>query len=727
MNNNLSSKTLHLVPHGSDIAFLEWDRIDKSANVLSRNVLIEFQEQLEYIKSSSFKALVLISRKRKIFIAGADIKEIQKIKDKKECLRLLEEAHKILNALEDLPIPTVAAIHGACLGGGLELSLACDYRICTSDPSTRLGLPEVRLGIFPGFGGCIRMPRVVGLKTALDLILTGKSVKGKKALKIGLVDECVSHKDLKQKALEFTQEILKKEKTKRKRSKAFKAKGLFSSFLESSMGRALVYSQAKKSLFKNTKGFYPTPFKALDVICKNYKNAKKNLKRKQSLKNEAQAFSEVALTKVSKHLISLFFMMEEVKKKFPSPKESPPSKKIKKIGVLGAGTMGGGIAYVMADKGFLVEMKDIDKKAVHLGMNTAYQLWQKQLKRKKLTAFEFEKKMSFVGGSTSYERLKDMDLIIEAVVEDMKVKKQVIEESARQAPESLMATNTSSLSVTEMAKAHLKPKNFVGMHFFNPVHKMPLVEIIRGKESSEESLQAVFQLAQKIGKTPIIVKDSFGFLVNRLLIPYMAEALYLLEEGMAVDTLDHYYTHHFGMPMGPLRLLDEIGLDVAFKILNIFKEVSNHRIEAPKSAQKMIELKRFGKKTKKGFYIYNSKGQCLSVDKEIYRNLNLNPPSKNSMSEKECLQRGLFLMINEAAMALEEEVVESPQDLDLALIFGIGFPPFRGGLLKYADELGVETISQTLESYHSSLKRSVFSPSSAIKKRTEEKKKFYSP
>lgn len=713
-------KNLKLLPQ-REVAFLEWDMAEKRANILSKEILIEFQVQLEQIKASSFKALILVSRKKNIFIAGADIKEIQKIKNQKECETLLEEAHKILNTVEDFPIPIIAAIHGACLGGGLELSLACDYRICSSDPATRLGLPEVRLGIIPGFGGCIRMPRVVGLKMALNLILSGKTIDGKKALKIGLVDECVPQKELEKKALEFAQDLLNKKDPQRKRKKIFKAKGFLNGFLESPLGRRLVYLQAKKSVLTNTKNFYPAPLKALEVIYKNYKSTK----RQRSLKKEAKAFTEVALTKVSQNLISLFFMMEKVKKKNPSLKTSLSQKSIKKIGVLGAGTMGGRIAYVMANKGFVVEMKDISDQAVRLGMSTAHQLWQKQLKRKRLSPLEFERKLSFVGGSTSYKRFQDMDLIIEAVVEDIKIKKQVIQESAKQAPQALIATNTSSLSVTEMGKAHPSPKNLVGMHFFNPVDKMPLVEIVKGKQSSEEAISSVFKLAQKIGKTPIVVKDSFGFLVNRLLIPYMAEALYLLEEGVAVNQLDHYYTHQFGLPMGPLRLLDEVGLDVAFKILNIFKEVSKNRIKAPIFAKKMIDLKRFGKKVKKGFYLYNSKGQPFSVNQEVYQHLNLNSSSKNKLSSTDCLQRGLFLMINEAAMALEEKVVDNPENLDLAMILGIGFPPFRGGLLKYADEVGLEKISKTLETYHSSLKRAVFQPSDALKKIKEKKKTFY--
>lgn len=721
-----STAHLKLTPRG-DIAFLGLDTVGKSVNVLSKEVLTEFQCYLEEIRNSSFKALVLISRKKNIFIAGADIGEIQKIKDESECEALLKEGHKILNTVEDFPLPIIAAIHGACLGGGLELSLACDYRLCTSEQVTRLGLPEVKLGIIPGFGGCVRMPRVIGFRSSLDLILTGKSVSGEKALKLGLVDACVPQKDLEERAFKWAQDLLKKEKKEGhplKRKKHFQPKGFLNVFLESFFGRLLVFRQAKKMLLEKTKSFYPAPLKALNVIYQTYKDSK----RDRSLKKESKAFVKVAMTQVSQNLISLFYLIEGAKKKFPSSKDHSfkVQDKVKQVGILGAGTMGGGIAYVMANKGFVAEIKDINHQALGLAMKTAYGLWKKNFKRKRISSWEFEKKMSFIGGRLNYEGLKDADVIIEAVVEDMNIKKQVIQECAKKSPpHAIMATNTSSLSVTEMAKAHPYPENFVGMHFFNPVDKMPLVEIIRGEKSSEEAVATVFHLAQKIGKTPIVVKDSFGFLVNRLLIPYMAEALFLLEEGMEIQSLDHHYTDLFGMPMGPLRLLDEVGLDVALKILNIFKSLSKGRITAPSLAEKMMSSNRLGKKNKKGFYLYDSKGKCLSVDKEVYKDLDLKPPRKQALSAQECLERGLFLMINEAAMALEEKVVDSPQELDLAMIFGIGFPPFRGGLLKYADQMGVETIAQSLNAYLKSYKRPVFSPSTALKKRVKEKKLFF--
>ena len=713
----MSDESVRLVPKG-DIALVELDLKGKSANVLSGEVLLYLKRLLQEIKSSSFKALVFISRKKNIFIAGADIGEIQKAKRKEDFQVFLENAHGILNGLEDLSIPVIVAIHGACLGGGLELSLACDYRICTDSYRTKIGLPEVRLGLIPGYGGCIRLPQVVGFQNALDLILNGKSVDGKKALKMGLVDQCVGESELEERALEFAFDLIQKKKMKRK--KMFQARSFSQKFKESFFGRILIKKIAQKTLLSKTKGFYPAPFKALEVISKTYKDSR----RERSLKIESKAFLDVVLTDVAKNLIGLFYLMERVKKRSFNASLNV-REKVKKLGVLGAGTMGGGIAYAFADRGFFVRIKDLNNEALGLALSTAYQLWGKGLKRKKLSLSDFEKKMNLVGGSTTYEGFQNIDFVIEAVVEDMAIKKTVIEDCAKRTHENtVIGTNTSSLSVNEMAKAHPRPENFVGMHFFNPVDKMPLVEIIRGEKSSDEAMSVAYYLAKEIGKTPVIVKDGPGFLVNRLLLPYLAEALFLLEEGMEVKTLDSYYTEHFGMPMGPLRLLDEIGLDVAFKVLKIFAQAFKERVEVPSFLQKIISTERLGKKTGKGFYLYSSKGKCLSVDPSLSKDLEL-PFKKNVLSQKECLERGIFLMVNEATRALDDKIVDSPKDVDLAMIFGIGFPPFRGGLLRYADEVGVKSIASSLESYFSSYKSERFKPSKALVEMVKEGKTFY--
>jgi 3-hydroxyacyl-CoA dehydrogenase/enoyl-CoA hydratase/3-hydroxybutyryl-CoA epimerase len=419
--------------------------------------------------------------------------------------------------------------------------------------------------------------------------------------------------------------------------------------------------------------------------------------RERALAIEAEGFCEVAVTDVSKNLIDVFFLMEAAKKQtgVTSGVKAHP---LKAIGVLGAGTMGGGIAQVAADRGVEVRLKDINTAAIALGFKSAHDIWQKDLDRKKINKFEFERKAALISGGMDYSGFKNLDVVIEAIVEDMNVKKKVLAETEGQVrKDCILATNTSSLSVSEMAEGLARPENFVGMHFFNPVHKMPLVEVIRGTKSSDEATATVFELAKKMGKTPVVVKDGPGFLVNRLLMPWMMEGMFLLQDGMAIEAVDRFYTQHFGMPMGPYRLMDEVGLDVCIKVAKIFKKSLGERIEVPKMTEALAQTKRLGRKNGKGFYLYDDRGKQLSVDQSVYADLQLAAPT-NPLQEKDCIDRGIYLMINEASLALiEDRIVETPQDLDLAMIMGTGFPPFRGGLLKYADRVGTKVVVQELE------------------------------
>ena len=708
---------LRIVPRG-EIAFVEFDLVGEKVNKLSSPVMARLKEVIEELGRSNFKAVVLISRKPKIYIAGADIEEIKKINTVEAFSQVLDQAHAILNSFEDLPIPTIAAIHGACVGGGCELVMAADYRICTDAKETRIGLPEIKLGIIPGFGGCVRMPRIVGLQAALDIILAGKTIEGKKAAKIGLVDECVPMQMLEQKALEYAQDILAGKKGKRR--KTFSPKGAVNKFLESFAGRMVVFSKARSTVLEQTKGHYPAPLKALDVIRKTYGMSN----RDKALKIEAEGFTEVAVTPVSKNLIDLFFMMEAVKKQTGISSDVKP-REVKSLGVLGAGTMGGGIAQVAADKGIHVRLKDITTDAIGIGLKHAYDIWAKELKRKKINNYDLQAKMSLITGGLDYSGFKTLDVVVEAIVEDMNVKKKVLAETAGHCdPNVILATNTSSLSVTEMATGVPRPENFVGMHFFNPVNKMPLVEVIRGPKTSDEAVTTIFELSKKMGKTPVVVKDGPGFLVNRLLMPYMIEAMFMLEEGMNIETVDRYYTHTFGMPMGPYRLMDEVGLDVCVKVVKIFKKALGDRIEVPKLVETLAASKRLGRKNKFGFYKYDDAGKEAGVDTTVYSELGLKSPS-NPLNEKEVIERGIFVMVNEAALALiEEKIVERPQDVDMAMIMGTGFPPFRGGLLKYADSLGSRYIVQELELYAPRLGVR-FRPSTPLSNMAKTDRKFY--
>ncbi len=704
-----------------DVAVIVFDSAQERVNVLSSSVLKEFGELVEQVKNSqNFKALIIGSQKPKSFIVGADIKEIKTVTSKEDCVEMLNVAHNIFNTLEDLKIPKIAAINGHCLGGGCELVLACNYRIA-SDNST-LALPEVKLGIFPGFGGCIRLPKLVGLQGALSMILTGSMFNAKKALRLGLVDEVVPLSLLEEYSLSLAKKFIAKKKIiKPKKRKAPFTKKWINIFLESFLGRRIVYKKAKEGVLKQTKGFYPAPLAALDVIKSTYKKTT----RKKALKLEAKFFSNVVVTTVSKHLIGLFFLTEKLKKQTGVSSSEIAPKPVATMAVLGAGTMGGGIAHLAANKKIFVRIKDLNYKSLSLALNFAQSLWKKAFKRRKITMYQMRSNMDLLSTTLNYSGFQNTDFVIEAVVENMNIKKSVITEMAKHTKDAcIIATNTSSLSVTEMAQAHPNPENFIGMHFFNPVHKMPLVEIIRGEKTSDQTVATTFALAKKMGKIPVVVKDGTGFLVNRLLLPWMAEALLLFEEGESVEKIDAAFSKNFGMPMGPLRLIDEVGVDVAIKILHIFASKFSERIKVSSLCDELVKKNILGKKGLKGFYLYDQQSKEIGVNPDIYQELGIGQP-QNLLKSQDILDRGFFTMINEASRALlEDKIVENPEDVDLAMIMGTGFPPFRGGLLHYADSLGAEYIVKQLEVLTNTAGFR-FRPCSSLKAMAKASRKFY--
>ncbi|MEK6774029.1 MAG: 3-hydroxyacyl-CoA dehydrogenase NAD-binding domain-containing protein [Bdellovibrionota bacterium] len=713
------NESFKIVPQG-DIAILEIDLIGEKVNKLSSPVMARLKEVLEELKKSSYKALIIVSKKPKIFIAGADIEEIKTMTSKEQFNKAVEGGQSILNQLEDLPQITIAAVNGACAGGGCELILACDYRIASDDSSTRIGLPETQLGILPGFGGCVRLPRVVGLQAALDVILAGKLLNSKKAQKIGLVDRVVHPNLLLSESLKWAQEILKEGKGKRR--KTFKPVGLMNVVLEGPIGRGIVFSKAREGVMKVTHGHYPAPLKALEVVKRTYGMSD----RENALKIERESFCEVAVTDISKNLIHVFFLTEMVKKQSGVRGVEVKPTEVKSIGILGAGTMGGGIAYVAADKGISVRMKDLSWDALGKGLKHAQDLWSKLLKKKVIDSYQLKQKMDLISIGLDYSGFKTMDVVIEAIVEDMSIKQKVTGETAGQMrPDAIIATNTSSLSVTEISKGHPRPEFFAGMHFFNPVNKMPLVEVIRGEKTSDATIATIFELCKKMGKMPVVVKDGPGFLVNRLLLPYMSEAAFLLQEGMSVEVVDKAYVKEFGMPMGPFELMDEVGLDVCLKVLKIFKKSFGERIEISPLMDKLATTGRMGKKNSKGFYSYDAKGKRLDVDPTVYIDLGLST-STNPYTTKECIERGIFAMINECSLAMiQDHIVESPNEVDLAMIMGTGFPPFRGGLLKYADSIGVTQVVDQLELYAAQRKAPRLKPAAPLISMAKSQKKFY--
>ncbi|XGC82359.1 3-hydroxyacyl-CoA dehydrogenase NAD-binding domain-containing protein [Bdellovibrio bacteriovorus] len=712
-------ESIKIVPQG-EIAIVEFDLVGEKVNKFSTPVMMRLKEVLGELKNSSYKAVIFKSNKPKIFIAGADIEEIKSMTTKEQFDAAVKGGQDVMNLVEDLPMPTISAINGACMGGGCEFILACDYRIASDDSSTKIGLPEIQLGILPGFGGTQRGPRVMGLQAALDIILAGKSVNAKKALKIGLVDKVVHQNLLQEQAIKWANEIIAS--GARKRRKKFKPQGLVNGILEGPLGRGIVFKKAKEGVLKATKGHYPAPLKALEVIQKTYGMSD----REAGMRIEREGFCELGTTDISKNLIHVFHLTEMVKKQNGVPGVDVKPRDVKALGILGAGTMGGGIAYVAADKGIQVRMKDLNQEALGKGLKHASDLWMKLLKRKSIDKYQYQQKIDAVSVTTDYSGFKNLDVVVEAIVEDMGIKQKVIGEcAANMRPDAIIATNTSSLSVTEMAKGHPRPEYFAGMHFFNPVNKMPLVEVIRGEKTSDETIATIYELSKKMGKMPVVVKDGPGFLVNRLLLPYMAEAAFLMQEGMSIEVVDKAYVKEFGMPMGPFELMDEVGLDVCIKVLKIFKKAFGDRIELADCMVALEKSGRLGRKNGKGFYHYSEDGKRGDVDQTVYAALGLGQPT-NPYDSKECIERGVFAMVNECSLALiEDRIVETPHEVDLAMIMGTGFPPFRGGLMKYTDAVGSQYVADQLATYAASRKAPRLKPSVPLSNMAKSNSKFY--
>lgn len=682
-----------------NFAIIEFDQPDSKVNVLSAASMAELQEIISQIRSDqNLKGVCVLSNKHDIFIAGADIKEIENITTVSEAMAKAQGGQKTLNALEELSVPTIALINGACLGGGLELALVCDYRLASFSDKVRIGLPEVKLGIIPGFGGTKRLPRLVGLRKGLELILSGDAISANEALKIGLLDGLVSQSRLFIEGIEF----LKKNSRKRKIYHP-KLKGLLNKLLDCTYsGQLLLSGQAKKLVLKTTRGQYPAPLAAVEVIRKNYKCSIKH-----ALNREARVFGELAVGEISKNLISVFYLIEKYKKQ--KWVEVEP-RKIGKCAILGAGVMGGGIAQLFSFYRVPVRVKDLNFQALGRALRYAKEVYDYAVKKKKIRPNQAITGMGLISTSTDYSGFFNADLIVEAVVEDMKIKKAVWNEvDAVANPAAVFASNTSCLSVSEMTEGVRNKSRVAGMHFFNPVHRMPLIEVIRAKETNDETIATIVGFSKKIGKTPIVVKDSCGFLVNRILLPYLNEAGFLLDEGVSFERIDETCLK-FGMPMGPFTLVDEIGLDVGYRVALILEEHFGPRMKVAQILKEAYNKKWFGKKSGRGFYIH--KGKNKIPNKEIY---NLVSVKKSDLSEDVILKRMLYRMVNEAALCLQDKVCAEASDIDIGMIMGIGFPPFRGGLMSYADTVGSDKIRADLEEFAKRFSNDRFAPCDYLK------------
>ena len=668
------------------LGVLTFDVPGEKVNIFSRAVLSELGELLPRLAAEPrLKSLLVRSGKPDVFIAGADVKEFVSAR-REEVESGVRAVQALFQQLADLPVPTTAAINGICLGGGTELTLACDYRLMSDSPKAKIGLPEVRLGIFPAWGGCTRLPRVVGLQSALDLILTGKQLDSRRAAKVGLVDEAVPAPIFEDIARRFARDKIGSRKPRPRR----KPPTLADRALEGNpLGRKLVFSRAREAVLKTTGGHYPAPLEALAVIEESY-----GKRVEAGLDAEARHIVWIFGGDVQKNLLAIFFWTEEIKKETGVADSSVRPRPVGMVGVLGAGIMGGGIAQLAADKGIPARMKDVDPKALAGGFAAAARIWKQAVEKRRLKPRQMERKLALLSGTLDYSGFERCDVTIEAVVEKLGVKRTVLKEWEAVVPrDAIFASNTSTLPISEIAAGAMEPGRVAGMHFFNPVHRMPLVEVIRGSRTSDRTVATVFDLARKFGKTPVVVKDSPGFLVNRVLAPYLSEAVRLVREGCRIEYVDGVLTG-FGMPVGPIALLDDVGLDVAVKAGEILHAAFPERMESG-GHEALVASGRLGRKSGKGFYDYDG-SKRTAPSREAYAALGVAPSEKAPLTREEVLDRLLLPMINEAAFCLADGVVARAEKLDLAMIFGTGFPPFRGGLLKYADSLGTGHIRARL-------------------------------
>lgn len=703
-----SAFTLTVRP--DNVAVVTIDVPDEKMNTLKAEFGGQVRAILKQIRENrALLGVVLISAKTDNFIAGADINMISRCQSALEAESLARQGQQVMAEIQSLTIPVVAAIHGACLGGGLELALACHARICSDDGRTVLGLPEVQLGLLPGSGGTQRLPRLIGVSTALDMILTGKQLRARQALKVGLVDEVVPHSILLEAAAEYA----------RKPHHDHRRLPIRERILAGPLGRNLLFSMAAKKTAQKTQGNYPATDKILKVVETGLAQGLSS-----GYEAEARAFGELAKTPQSKALRNIFFASTDIKK---DPGATVAPGPLRSVGVLGGGLMGGGIAYVTAIKGKLpVRIKDINANGINHALKYSWDQLEQKVRRRHMKAAERDAQLALISGSTDYRGFAHRDLVIEAVFEDLSLKQKMVGEVEQYcAPHTIFASNTSSLPIGDIAAFAQRPEQVIGLHFFSPVEKMPLVEVIPHAGTSEQTIATTVKLAKKQGKTPIVVADKAGFYVNRILAPYIAEAMRMLVEGESVEHIDNALVK-FGFPVGPIQLLDEVGIDTGTKILPILETAYGERFSAPASLiQAILNDDRKGRKNGRGFYLYGKKGRKSKkqVDSAVYSLAGM-AARHNQCSAEQVAERCVMLMLNEAARCMDEGIIRSARDGDIGAVFGIGFPPFLGGPLRYMDSLGAGEVVARLQRLATQY-GSRFTPSEALLLRAERSDTFW--
>ena len=684
------------------ICLLTFDRPESGANIFDAATLDELNEHLDFVENdASLRGLIIASAKKSIFIAGADLKTLLQQAQSGEMREFIAKGQRIFDRLADLKIPTVAAIHGASAGGGYEVTLACDYRIASDDPATRMGLPETTLGLIPAWGGCTRLPRLIGVEKAAEVILKGQLYSAKEALRLGLVDEIAPRDQL----LDRAGEKLRAGKRKVE-------------------GRAPATPGSRELALPSQRG-NAAPERAYEIISKAL-----SILPNESLQMELDAIVDLGKTEPTQNLIRNFFLAEKYKKGTPS---RTATERVIHAAVIGAGVMGSGIAQWLSSRGVTVILRDIAREQIDRGLANIEKIYADAVKRSLMTEEKAKQGRARICGSTAPMELRDVRFVIEAASEKMNIKKEVFRELAMEAgPKTIVATNTSALPVSELADVTVSPEHVIGMHFFNPVSRMKLIEVVIAKQTSDETLERTLAFSRQIGKLPVVVRDSPGFLVNRLLFPYLLDAAELFESGLEADKIDSALVQ-WGMPMGPLRLIDEIGVDITVDIGNTLERAYGKRDHVSAVLLWLRDQQMLGRKTGAGFYKYEGKThkpneslahwqRGLHGEAEGAEGSNI-PRRPSGLNEEQLTNRLILLMVNEAARCVEEKVVDSPEDADYGMILGTGFAPFRGGPLRFAEHFGLKKVVDELERLAQSEEK--FSACEILKKHARDGTKFY--
>ncbi|MDT8896409.1 fatty acid oxidation complex subunit alpha FadB [Halomonas sp. I1] len=705
------------------IATLTFDAKDESVNTLSSAVIQELEQALEALRGEAGIVGLVLASAKEAFIVGADITEFHGMfaKGEEEIQGMLERVHGIFNGLEDLPFPTVSAINGLALGGGCEVTLTTDFRVMSE--TARIGLPETKLGILPGWGGCVRLPRLIGADNAIEWIAGGTENRADACLSVGAVDAVVPPESLEAAAHDILSRARSGELDyQARRTEKCSPLGL------DAIEQMMAFETAKGYVAGKAGPHYPAPIEAIKVI---QKGAGEERSRAQAI--EAKAFGKLALTDVCYNLVGLFLNDQVVKKKGGQyAKQSAP---VERAGVLGAGIMGGGIAYQSASKGTPILMKDIKDEAIELGLKEARKLFAKQVERGKLSNEQMAERLSNIRPTLSYSDFAHVDLVVEAVVENPKVKGAVLAEVEENVGEdTILTSNTSTISITRLAENLQRPENFCGMHFFNPVHRMPLVEVIRGEKTGDGAVAATVAYARKMSKTPIVVNDCPGFLVNRVLFPYFGGFSQLMAAGADFQRVDKVM-ETFGWPMGPAYLLDVVGMDTAVHAGEVMAEGFPERMgslggagsEGKSAIQVMFDNERLGQKNAKGFYAYeeDKKGKPRKVRDEAAIELVKGiAESGREFSDEDIIARMMTPLCLETVRCLEDGIVGTPAEADMALIYGIGFPPFRGGALRYIDAMGLEAFVAQADELAAEL-GALYAPTDKLREMARNGERFY--